>query len=74
MNSHFPTSLSDLTPQFLPHPPVEPKTKLPYEYKAGDDGKHFQLCTQLDTTKDKRCSTDTETIKSPDFPNRGSGF
>jgi hypothetical protein len=52
----YPSSLGDLDAtqsQYLPKTPVDPSTKLPYEYQQqGDSG--YQLCAQLET-KAKDC-------------------
>jgi hypothetical protein len=49
----YPFSLNELSPQYLPTIPVDPKTNLPYQYQLRSDT-DYQLCAQLET-KTQKC-------------------
>lgn len=53
-NDLFPASLNQLVPEYIPGVPIDPKTKLPYEYQQLKDGEDFELCVKLEKGK-KKC-------------------
>jgi len=44
----YPSTLSEISPQFLYPVPVDPATNMPYQYKPQPDGRSYELCAQLD--------------------------
>jgi hypothetical protein len=55
----YPFSLNELSPQYLPTTPVDPKTNLPYQYQRQGDS-DYQVCAQLEA-KTQEC------VSSPQF-------
>lgn len=51
----YPFSLNELSPQYLPTTPVDPKTNLPYQYQRRGDA-DYQVCAQLEA-KTQKCVT-----------------
>lgn len=49
----YPFSLNELSPQYLPTTPVDPKTNIPYQYQRQGDS-DYQVCTQLEA-KTQKC-------------------
>jgi hypothetical protein len=49
---NYPSSLNELSPQYLPEVPVDPKTSAPYQYqKQGESD--YQVCAQLELREQK---------------------
>ncbi len=53
----YPFSLNELSPQFLPTTPVDPKTNMPYQYQLQPDGKNYKACAEFEATKTEKCVT-----------------
>jgi len=53
--NRYPFSLNELSPQYLPTTPVDPSTNQPYQYQLQQNGADYQVCTQLESTKDQKC-------------------
>ena len=53
--NRYPFSLNELSPQYLPTTPVDPSTNQPYQYQLQQNGTDYQVCTQLESTKDQKC-------------------
>lgn len=51
----YPSSLDELSSQYLSTIPADPKTHLPYQYQRRGD-KDYQICAQLET-KPQKCIT-----------------
>lgn len=56
-NEHnsYPHSLNELYPKYLPNPLVDPSTNQPYQYQLQMNGKDYQVCAQLESTKTQKC-------------------
>lgn len=64
-NGMYPSSLSQLVPEYTSNISKDPKTKLPYEYRQTNNGKDYRLCFDLDN-----CYSSKGKIFLPPQPNR----
>lgn len=53
----YPFSLNELSPKYLPSALVDPSTNQPYQYQLQQNGTDYQVCTQLESTKNQKCVT-----------------
>ncbi len=53
-NGFYPFSLEEISKQYLPTIPVDPKTKLPYQYLKKSDV-DYQICAQMEVAKTQKC-------------------
>lgn len=53
----YPFSLNELSPKYLPSALVDPSTNQPYQYQLQPNGTDYQVCTQLESTKNQKCVT-----------------
>ncbi len=56
-NNNYPSSLSELSPTYLPNTLVDPSTNQPYQYEIKSSGKDYKVCAQLESVKDQKCVT-----------------
>jgi competence protein ComGC len=52
-HNSYPFSLNELSPKYLPSVPLDPLKNQPYQYQS--NGKDYQVCTQLESTKTQKC-------------------
>lgn len=50
-NDAYPSSLTDLTPQYLKKVPTDPKTQEAYKYTLEDGGLNYQLCIDFEVER-----------------------
>ena len=53
----YPSSLGQLYPQYLKEMPLDPKTNQPYQYEVQQGGLSYQLCAEMEKTKENYCET-----------------
>ncbi len=56
-HNNYPVSLNELFPKYLPSALVDPSTNQPYQYQLQQNGTDYQVCTQLESTKNQKCIT-----------------
>lgn len=56
-HNSYPSSLSELVPEYLSSPFVDPLTNQPYQYQLQENGTNYKICVQLESTKDQKCVT-----------------
>ncbi len=49
-NRSYPATLTELTPNYITNMPMDPKSKMPYEYTLDIGGNDFKVCATLDST------------------------
>jgi len=56
-HNNYPSSLNELSPEYLPNLPVDPSTNQPYQYQLQQNGTDYKVCAQLESTKTQKCVT-----------------
>lgn len=59
----YPSSLNELTSQYMQNMPIDPSTKQPYQYQLQSGGADYTICVDLESVKTRNCATSQSPLR-----------